>query len=204
MAKNDRDLFNRLRNVGLRKQVARTLSGIGEDAGKKAIRAARSAVSELRSLADDIEGRLPSLPGTGGSSATRRSSGRSATSARSASSSAGSRRSSGRAAGSRAAGSRASGSRSTSRSRSTGASRGGRAASSGTRSSSSAGKSSGRRAPRGANKAKILAALQSGPKTAADIAKETGIGVGTVGSTLTKMAGSGEVQKAARGYALPR
>jgi predicted transcriptional regulator len=59
------------------------------------------------------------------------------------------------------------------------------------------------RAPRGANKAKILASLNTGPKTASEIAKETGIGTGTVGSTLSKLATSGEVVKAERGYRLP-
>ena len=52
MAKNDSDLFDRLRQAGLRKQVAKTLSEIGEGASKRAVRAARSAVSELRSVAE--------------------------------------------------------------------------------------------------------------------------------------------------------
>jgi hypothetical protein len=59
MAKNDSDLFDRLRQAGLRKRVAKTLSGIGDGASKQAVRAAQSAVSELRSLADEIERRLP-------------------------------------------------------------------------------------------------------------------------------------------------
>jgi predicted transcriptional regulator len=49
-----------------------------------------------------------------------------------------------------------------------------------------------------------LASLKAGPKTASEIAKETGIGTGTVGSTLSKMATTGEVQKADRGYGLPK
>ena len=49
----------------------------------------------------------------------------------------------------------------------------------------------------------ILASLKSGPKTASEIAKETGIGTGTVSSTLSKMATAGEVAKAERGYGLP-
>ena len=49
----------------------------------------------------------------------------------------------------------------------------------------------------------ILASLKSGPKTASEIAKETGIGTGTVSSTLTKMATTGELTKADRGYELP-
>jgi predicted Rossmann fold nucleotide-binding protein DprA/Smf involved in DNA uptake len=60
------------------------------------------------------------------------------------------------------------------------------------------------RAPRGENKKKILAALQGGPKTASEIANETGINVGTVGASLSKLAKAGEVVKADRGYALPK
>ena len=41
MAKNDNHLFERLRRAGVRKQVAKTLSGIGEDASKTAVRAAQ-------------------------------------------------------------------------------------------------------------------------------------------------------------------
>jgi CRP-like cAMP-binding protein len=59
------------------------------------------------------------------------------------------------------------------------------------------------RAPRGQNKAKVLEALKAGPMTASDIAKVTGIGTGTVSSLLTKMAKSGELVKAERGYKLP-
>ena len=60
------------------------------------------------------------------------------------------------------------------------------------------------RAPRGENKKKILAALQSGSKTASQIARETGIKTGTVGASLSKLAKAGEVVKADRGYALPK
>jgi CRP-like cAMP-binding protein len=60
------------------------------------------------------------------------------------------------------------------------------------------------RAPRGQNKAKVLDALNDGPMTASDIAKVTGIGTGTVSTMLTKMAKSGELTKAERGYQLPR
>jgi len=61
MAKNDSDLFDRLRRAGLRKEVARTLSEIGEGAGKKLQGTARGAAAELRSLADEIERRLPDV-----------------------------------------------------------------------------------------------------------------------------------------------
>ena len=60
------------------------------------------------------------------------------------------------------------------------------------------------RAPRGQNKKQILAALKGGPKTASEIAHETGIKAGTVGGWLSKLAKSGEVIKADRGYALPK
>jgi len=60
------------------------------------------------------------------------------------------------------------------------------------------------RAPRGQNKAKILEALKGrGPMTASEIANITGIPVATVSSTLTKMAKTGELAKAERGYTLP-
>ena len=60
------------------------------------------------------------------------------------------------------------------------------------------------RAPRGENKRKILVALKDGPKTASEIANETGIKAGTVGTSLSKLAKTGEVVKADRGYALPK
>ena len=60
------------------------------------------------------------------------------------------------------------------------------------------------RTPRGQNKAKILEALNGrGPKTASEIANVTGIPAATVSSTLTKMAKTGELHKAERGYTLP-
>jgi len=59
------------------------------------------------------------------------------------------------------------------------------------------------RAPRGQNKAKVLEALKDGPMTASEIAKVTGIATGTVSTLLTKMAKSGELAKADRGYTLP-
>jgi Fic family protein len=60
------------------------------------------------------------------------------------------------------------------------------------------------RAPRGQNKANVLEALKNGPMTASEIAKVTGIGTGTVSTLLTKLAKSGEVAKAERGYRLPQ
>jgi predicted Rossmann fold nucleotide-binding protein DprA/Smf involved in DNA uptake len=60
------------------------------------------------------------------------------------------------------------------------------------------------RAPRGENKKKILAALEGGPKTASEIATETGVKAGTVSASLSKLAKAGEVVKADRGYRLPK
>ena len=58
--------------------------------------------------------------------------------------------------------------------------------------------------PRGQNQAKIIDALQgSEPMTASEVARLTGISAGTVSTTLTKMAKSGELTKAERGYRLP-
>jgi CRP-like cAMP-binding protein len=59
-------------------------------------------------------------------------------------------------------------------------------------------------APRGQNKAKVLEALKDGPMTASEISKATGIAIGTVSTLLTKMAKSGELAKAERGYRLPQ
>jgi predicted transcriptional regulator len=54
------------------------------------------------------------------------------------------------------------------------------------------------------NKKKILASLNGGPKTASEIANETGIKASTISTSLSKLAKAGEVVKADRGYALPR
>ena len=59
------------------------------------------------------------------------------------------------------------------------------------------------RAPRGQNKATVLEALKRGPMTASEISKTTGIATGTASTLLTKLAKSGEVTKAERGYKLP-
>jgi CRP-like cAMP-binding protein len=60
------------------------------------------------------------------------------------------------------------------------------------------------RAPRGQNKAKVLDALKDGPMTASEISKATGIPTGTASTLLTKLAKSGEIAKAERGYKLPQ
>ena len=60
------------------------------------------------------------------------------------------------------------------------------------------------RAPRGENKKKILAALNGGPKTASEIANETGIKASTISASLSKLAKAGDVVRADRGYALPK
>ena len=59
------------------------------------------------------------------------------------------------------------------------------------------------RAPRGENKAKVLEALKRGPMTASELSKTTGIPTGTASTLLSKLAKSGEVAKAERGYKLP-
>ena len=62
--------------------------------------------------------------------------------------------------------------------------------------------SSSRTAP-GATKAAVLDALTGGEAmTAGEVATKTGLGRATISTTLSKLASSGEVQKAARGYRL--
>jgi DNA-binding transcriptional ArsR family regulator len=61
----------------------------------------------------------------------------------------------------------------------------------------------GRTAP-GATKSKVLAALaKGGAMTAGEVASATGVGRGTVSTTLSRLVKSGEVLKAERGYRLP-
>jgi hypothetical protein len=56
----------------------------------------------------------------------------------------------------------------------------------------------------GATKAKVLGVLSTdGAMTAGDVAKATGLARGTVSTTLTKLAKTGEINKAERGYRLP-
>lgn len=58
-----------------------------------------------------------------------------------------------------------------------------------------------RRTAPGATKASVLAALAGGEAlTAGQVADKTGLARGTVSTTLSKLAKSGEVQKAERGY----
>jgi sRNA-binding protein len=60
-----------------------------------------------------------------------------------------------------------------------------------------------RRTAPGATKASVLAALAGGDAmTAGQVAHKTGLARGTVSTTLSKLAKSGEVQKAERGYRL--
>ena len=61
-----------------------------------------------------------------------------------------------------------------------------------------------RRTAPGATKASVLAALAGGESmTAGEVAKKTGLVPATVSTTLSKLAKSGEVAKADRGYRLP-
>jgi CRP-like cAMP-binding protein len=56
----------------------------------------------------------------------------------------------------------------------------------------------------GVTKAKVLSALSGdGALTAGDVAKVTGLGRASVSTMLSKLANSGEVVKAQRGYRLP-
>jgi DNA-binding transcriptional ArsR family regulator len=69
--------------------------------------------------------------------------------------------------------------------------------------SSAAAPARARTAP-GETKAAVLAALQGGSAlTAGEIASATGLGRATVSTTLSKLAGSGAITKAARGYRIP-
>jgi CRP-like cAMP-binding protein len=62
---------------------------------------------------------------------------------------------------------------------------------------------SARRTPPGATKATVLAALADGQAlTAGQVAENTGLARGSVSTILSKLAKSGEVQKAERGYRL--
>jgi DNA-binding transcriptional ArsR family regulator len=60
-----------------------------------------------------------------------------------------------------------------------------------------------RRTAPGATKASVLAALEAGDAmTAGEVATKSGLARATVSTTLSKLAKSGEVQKAERGYQL--
>lgn len=70
------------------------------------------------------------------------------------------------------------------------------------RRTSTAGRSHRRTAP-GATKASVLAALAGGEAmTAGEVAAKAGLARATVSTTLSKLAKTGEVQKAERGYRL--
>ena len=56
------------------------------------------------------------------------------------------------------------------------------------------------RAPRGRTREAILEAIKSEPKTAGQIARETGLNRGTISTTLTKLTKEGAAIKAERGY----
>lgn len=61
-----------------------------------------------------------------------------------------------------------------------------------------------RRTAQGGTKAKVLAALSTDAgMTASEVAKATGLGQGSVSTTLSKLAKTGEITKAKRGYQLP-
>jgi hypothetical protein len=58
-------------------------------------------------------------------------------------------------------------------------------------------------ARRAGKQGRVLEALKGGPMIASEISKTTGIATGTVSTLLTKLAKTGEVTKAERGYRLP-
>lgn len=61
-----------------------------------------------------------------------------------------------------------------------------------------------RRTAPGATKTRVLGALADGnAMTAGEVAAATGLARGTVSTTLSKLAKSGEILKAQRGYRLP-
>jgi CRP-like cAMP-binding protein len=69
---------------------------------------------------------------------------------------------------------------------------------------SASGSAPGTRAVPGETRTKVLAALSSdGALTAADVAKAAGLPRATVSTTLSRLAKSGAVTKADRGYRLP-
>lgn len=72
------------------------------------------------------------------------------------------------------------------------------------RTRAAASSSSGSRTAPGATKNSVLTALEKGgAMTAGEVASATGLGRGTVSTTLSKLAKSGVVVKAERGYQLP-
>jgi sugar-specific transcriptional regulator TrmB len=78
------------------------------------------------------------------------------------------------------------------------------AASTGTRTRRASSTGSASRTAPGATKSSVLAALEKGgAMTAGEVASATGLGRGTVSTTLSKLAKSGVVVKADRGYKLP-
>jgi hypothetical protein len=193
MPKRDDDLFQRLRLAGIRKPVAQALAELTDDAGKKAVGAGHKAVAELRALIEEIEKRLPLAKLVSQShdepkpvTAAPRRVARSVTKPARA-----------KAAAASAPEKKAPVTRARKSATSAAAKAAPKPAARSTAKASSP-------APRGANKAKILQALNGGPRTASEISDETGIATTTVSSALNRLSKTGEVTKASRGYALPR
>jgi IclR helix-turn-helix domain len=177
MAKSDTDLFERLRSAGLRKQVARTLSEI-EGAGRKAQRAAHGAVAEMRALADELERRLSAA----------------ASAAKPPAPAAGRRA---KPAAARTAPKRAVAGAAPKRAATRAAARPAAVK------PPAATRAPARTAARGSdNRARVLATLKAGPKTASEIAAASGMPTSTVASALRSLTASGAVVKATRGYGL--
>jgi hypothetical protein len=218
MSNRDSDLFERLRSAGIRKQVAKTLSELSEDAGDKAIRTARAALSELRAAAGEVEKRLPGAESA--ASAVEHAAAATVSRARRATPRvpASPRKGAGRAAKTPAGAKAPAAVKTPAQAKTPGAVKTPAAAKETPAAKRAPAVKRARvaktepavpsaasavRAPRGQNKADILGTLKDGPRTASEVAAATGIGTGTVSATLTKMAKAGEVTKAQRGYALP-
>ena len=202
MAKRDDELFKRLRAAGLRKEIARPLSDVSADARKKSVRAARAAINELRTLADELERRLPAetaapTPAAPRSTRTTRSAASARTPAKSPAT-----RAKPAAGAAKPAATRAKPAATRAKPATT------RAKPATTRAKPAASRPAARTrraAPASGtgNRAAIIKALGSGPLTATEVATRTGISVSTVSTTLARMSKSGDLVKAPRGYGLP-
>lgn len=61
-AATDNDLFNRLRDSGVRKKVAKQISGAVDSGSKRAPKQVRDAIGELRKVVDEVEDRAKGGP----------------------------------------------------------------------------------------------------------------------------------------------
>jgi DNA-binding transcriptional ArsR family regulator len=155
-------------------------------------------LDQILAEAERLRKALVALDPRGGSS--RKSDGGAATSQASRATSSAAARSS--SASGRSSGSRSSARTSSGGTRSSGRSGGG---SGGRSTGASRSGSGGSRTAPGATRAAVLKALSDGKaRTAGEVASATGLARGTVSTTLSKLARSGELTKADRGYQLRR